>query len=97
MPSLEALYSRYKDRGFRVLAINTNETHEQVSEFMEENEYTFPALLDLDGRVTQAYGVPAFPTIFIINRENMIIARLIGGLEWDSPTVHTTIERLLDM
>ena len=96
MPSLEALKNRYQDRNFRILAINTQETHEQVAEFMEERGFTFPALLDLDGRVTQGYGVPAFPTIFIIDRDNMIAVRLIGGLEWDSPTVHTTIDSLLD-
>ena len=97
MPSLEALHNRYKDSGFRVLAINTRETQTLVSEFMEENGFTFPALLDEDGRVTQSYGVPAFPTIFIIDRDNMIAARLIGGADWDTPMVHTTIDRLLNM
>ena len=97
MPSLEALQDRYKDRGLRILTINTRETHAQVYEFIEENGFTFPALLDEDGRVTQSYGVPAFPTIFIIDRDNMIVARLIGGLEWDSPMVHATIDRLLDL
>ena len=96
MPSLEALHNRYSDRNLRILAINTHETQEQVSEFMEENGYTFSALLDESGIVTHSYGVPAFPTIFIIDRDNMIAVRLIGGLDWDSPVVHTTIDNLLD-
>ena len=95
MPSLEALHNRYLDRNLRILAINTQETHEQVSEYMEENGFTFSVLLDENGSVTHSYGVPAFPTIFIIDRDNMIAVRLIGGLDWDSPTVHTTIDLLL--
>ena len=96
MPSLEALHNRYKDKGLKILAINTMETFSQASDFIEENEYTFHAILDEDGRVTMSYGVPAFPTIFIIDRNGMIAVRLIGGLDWDSPSVHTTIDNLLN-
>ena len=97
MPSLEALHNKYKDSGLKILAINTRETHAQASGFMEENGFTFLAPLDMDGRVTQSYGVPVFPTIFIIDRENMIVARMIGGVDWNTPMVHTTIDRLLDL
>ena len=93
---MEALHNRYADSNFTILAINTRETHAQASAFMEEYEYTFTALLDEDGRVTESYGVPAFPTIFIIDRNNMIAVRLIGGLDWDSPAVHATIDSLLN-
>jgi len=96
MPSLEALYNRYSDRNFKVLAINSRETLSQVSAFMEEYEYTFTALLDEDGRVTESYGVPGFPTVFVVDANSMIAVRIIGGYDWDSATMQATIESLLD-
>ena len=96
MPSLEALQNRYVDQNLSIFAINANEAEDQVSAFMNENGYTFGALLDFDGRITRNYGVTGLPTVFIIDRNSMITVRIIGGIDWDSPRVHNTIDSLLN-
>ena len=95
MPSMESLYRRYKDEGLEIVAVNLRESHEQVLAFMNEYELTFPAVLDLDGRIGGAYGVQAIPTSFLINREGQIVARLVGFKDWDTPQIHAAFETLL--
>ena len=96
MPSMEALYKRYKDSGFEILAVSSGESHNEVLSFMTTNEFTFTALLDGDGKACSSYGVQAIPTTFLIDRDGMIILRLVGSIDWDAPKVHAAIETLLN-
>ena len=96
MPSMEALYQRFKDRDFEILAVNIGETPEEVTAFMEEYGFSFPALLDEDIRVGNDYGIRAIPTSFFVNQEGRIIMRKVGYLDWDTPEVHAAMELLLN-
>ena len=95
MPSMEALYNRYKERGLEILAVNCREEQGQVLAFMKDNGFSFPAPLDIDGRVSTAYGIQAIPTSFLIDREGKIIARIVGSIDWDTPKIHAVMEYLL--
>ena len=96
MPSMEALYRRFKDRDLEILAVNVQESPRQVTAFMDQWGLTFPAVLDSRGIVGNIYGVMALPTTYIINREGEIIARLVGSLNWDTPKLFSAFEALLN-
>ncbi|MDR0496523.1 MAG: TlpA family protein disulfide reductase [Treponema sp.] len=96
MPSMEVLYNRFKDRGLEMLAVNCRENWSEVVVFMGEYQLTFPALLDMDGKVSTSYGIQAIPTTFIIDRDGKIIVRLVGSIDWDTAKIHAAMERLLD-
>jgi len=95
MPSMEALYGRYKEKGLEILAVNMRESPEQVLAFMTNNRLSFPALLDADGRVGSAYGVQAIPSSFLIDREGNIVSRIVGSIDWDTPKIRAAFEHLL--
>jgi thiol-disulfide isomerase/thioredoxin len=95
MPSMEALYNRFKESGLEILAVNSGEDQEEVLSFMKSNGLSFPALLDVDGKVSGAYGIQAIPTTFLIDREGNIILRMVGSLDWNTPKIHTAMESLL--
>ena len=95
MLPLESLYNRHREAGLRVVAVNLRENPEQVQAFMIDNALSFPAVLDIDGRVGSDYGVQAIPTSFIIDREGYIIARFVGRIDWGGPHVLAAFERLL--
>jgi len=95
MPSMEAVYKKFNDKGLEILAVNCAEDKTTVSSYMKSEGYTFPALLDLDGRVSSNYGVQSIPTTFLIDRDGMIILRLVGSIDWDNPKIHAALESLL--
>jgi len=41
-------------------------------DFLEGRGYTFTVLLDVDGRVSDAYGVQAIPHTLIVDREGEV-------------------------
>jgi peroxiredoxin len=55
MPTMEKLHQDLGKQGLVVLAINFQETPDQVKEFFGEHNFTFTALLDRDGKVFERY------------------------------------------
>ena len=74
MPDLEALYERFKDQGLVVLAIS-NEKEEKVRPFIDKAKYSYPVLLDSDGKVSERYVVEGIPHSFVFNREGKLVAQ----------------------
>ena len=95
MPSMEALYKRYREKGLEILAVNCQEEQEQVLDFMKNNGLSFPVPLDLDGKTSGAYGIRAIPASFLIDREGKIISQVVGSIDWNTPKIHAVMEYLL--
>lgn len=88
MPALDAVYRKYRDAGFVVLAVNTTyqDTETDARAFAEKLGLTFPILLDRDGVTSQRYRLQALPTSYFVGRDGVIRDIVIGG-----PMTETTI------
>ena len=81
MPAIQRVYTDRKDEDFVVLAVNaTNQDNLAAAlSFVEQNELTFPILLDQGGEASRAYQLRSLPTSFFIDPEGMIREVVIGG------------------
>lgn len=99
MPSLEALWQRYKNEGLVVLTVNrTNsgsETKEKARNYVEGEGFTFPVVFDPRGRLGLMYGINVIPTTYILDKNGVIREVVIGAISWDTDPVHDIIEDLL--
>ena len=97
MPSMEGLYQKYKDQGLVILAVSADENGKKaVSQFLQRTPYSFPILLDSDSVVQNAYGVFRFPESFIIDRNGIVVKKIIGGHNWMSGSTFEMINFLLN-
>ena len=76
MPDLEALYNRFKDQGFVVLAISDEELG-KVQPFITERKITYPVMLDPGRKVNELFQVEGIPKSFVYNREGKLVAQSI--------------------
>ncbi len=95
MPTMEALYRRFKGEGLEILAVSLDQNREDVVMFMEGHGLTFPALLDADSRVANTYRVTGIPTHYFIDKTGVIRSREVGPRDWSQPETWKTIEALL--
>ncbi|MDR0486627.1 MAG: redoxin domain-containing protein [Treponema sp.] len=95
MPSMEAVYQKLKDRGPEIVAVNLGDSKEKTAAFMNENRLSFPAALDERSMIGSYYSVQAVPTTYIIDRRGLIIARLVGSINWNTPKTIAALESLL--
>ncbi len=92
MPSMEKLYSTFKDKDFTMLAVDLREETKKVRVFQEKFKLNFPILLDSDGRVGLRYGVRSIPTTYLIDREDYVIGGALGARNWASKEAFELID-----
>lgn len=80
MPALQSATERHADEGLTVLAVNAMEPADQVQDYMNELELTFPAVLDPDGDIIDLYGVRVFPTTVVVGSDGRVLAQHFGAL-----------------
>ncbi len=81
MPTIQKVYAAERERGLRVLGINSTSQDSEANAlaFVQEFNLTFPIALDRDGAVSQRYRLQALPSTFIIDRRGIIRSVVIGG------------------
>ena len=80
IPHLQAVYSERLGGELVMLMINAGESPGMIRSFLNDNEISFPVLLDPDIAVAVTYGIPGVPTTFFIDRDGIIQAKVIGPL-----------------
>ena len=96
MPSMQQAYAQLKDRGFAIAAVSIDEgSIEDVKAFQQEFGLTFDILHDRSGRIQQVYQTTGVPESFLLDRDGVIVKRLIGDHNWASEANIAQIERLL--
>ena len=96
MPSMEKLYSEFRDKDFIMLAIDLRENAEKVKRFKEKLKVNFPILLDIDGRVGLDYAIRAIPSTYLVDREGYIIGGALGPRDWASQEAFQLFNHLLN-
>jgi len=83
MPSMEQLHRDFENKGLVMLAVNVEANgKEVVTDFLKKTPYSFPILLDGSQAVQNSYGVFRFPESFIIDRNGIVVEKIIGARDW---------------
>jgi peroxiredoxin len=97
MPAMEALYKTFDRKDFEILAISTDPQGVAVTRpFRNQLKLTFPILHDSDYRVGLAYGARSLPMSFLVDRKGVIIHRIFGARDWESPEAKEIIRAALN-
>jgi peroxiredoxin len=96
LPSVNALYREFRDKGLEVLLIDFRESAEHVRKVVKDRGYVAPVLLDENGDVTgRVYGVWGPPTIYFVDRSGRLVGRGVGPRNWTTPEAKTFVRELL--
>jgi peroxiredoxin len=77
MPYFDVLYNDSEGE-LEILAINFDEPAQQVQQYVNEYQLSFPVLLDPGGFVQDLYRVRGYPTTFVVDPEGIIQFHHIG-------------------
>lgn len=97
MPSMQKLYDKFKGEDFEILAVSIDSTgREAVDPFMQSMNLTFPALLDSHEEIGTLYGITGVPESFIIDKQGIVVEKIIGPLDWATPEVFHFFQELIN-
>ena len=87
MPYIEELYKEYNLNKEDVVILGLASPYfgkegskEDIKEFLNSNKYTFPVVFDENADLIYSYGIQAFPTTFVIDKEGYIGQYVPGGM-----------------
>lgn len=91
MPDIQKLYEEYQEQedpevvilGIAAPHYGYEGSQEDIEAFLEENEYTYPVVMDPGGKIFEEYGVYSFPTTFMIDTEGNVFGYASGQLNED--------------
>lgn len=102
MPDIQKIYDSYKENEDDSLVIlgvaspgqGRETTKEGVTDFLEENGYTYPVLMDETGQLFTSYRVYSLPTTFMIDKDGNVFGYISGQL--DEEIMRDIIKQTMD-
>lgn len=80
MPALEEFYTRHKDKGFVLVAVEAGEPAEEVAQFVKDYGLTFPVWLDPQNKSIRVFKNYNLPNSYVIDREGVVRFAWTGGI-----------------
>ncbi len=97
MPSLQSFANDHSE-DVTVLAVSLDEDPNLTRAYLNEafpNGVSFDTLIDSGGGIAGTYGTTAVPETYVINRDGIIVARLIGEQDFTSTAHEDLLEAVL--
>jgi thiol-disulfide isomerase/thioredoxin len=76
LPNVKAVYEKYHEQGFEVLAVSFDQTKDALTRYVEQNKLPWPQIFfDEDGKrfwqnpLGQKYGINSIPATFLVDRD----------------------------
>ena len=85
---MEKLYQKFKDEDFQILAVSIDTMGaDVVAPFIKNHNLSFPVLIDSKGTITRLYRTTGVPESFIINKNGVVVQKIVGPIDWTEPSV----------
>lgn len=101
MPDIQALYESYGKNEEDVVILGVaapkygqEGSQESIQSFLNENEYSYPVLMDEGGGTFQKFGISSFPTTYMIDEDGNIYGQVRGAMTAD--TMENIVKQTMD-
>ncbi len=91
MPDIEEIYNEYGKNNNDIIVLGVaapnlgrEGSEEEIVNFLSENNYTFPVVMDFGGELVYKYDIVGFPSTFIINEDGEIVHKIVGAMDKES-------------
>ncbi|MFC4600266.1 TlpA disulfide reductase family protein [Cohnella hongkongensis] len=86
MPHMQKFYEDYQEEDVVILGVNmtlTEKNPDGVQTFVNDEQLTFPIVLDEEGEVMQDYQVVAYPTTYLLDSKGVIRETFRGAINYE--------------
>ena len=92
---MNKMQSLYGDQGFKVIAINLDESREKANKFLEQVPAGFDVAFDPRGSTAESYQVKAMPSSYIIDKNGKVVHANLGFRGNDEAKLEQRIKKLV--
>ncbi len=96
IPSMMKLNSLMAGKPFQMVAVSIDEGGKPaVDAFFKQSGNSLPAYIDPSAASSKSYGLTGVPESFVIDKQGVIVKKVIGTAPWDSPDAVSYLEGLM--
>ncbi len=97
MPSIEKLYSQFKDQGLQVIAVSLDETStsEEIAPLVKKLNLSFPVFEDPQQRLSELLSISAIPITLVVDADLKILMVENGERDWFSSEIQDLTKKWL--
>lgn len=102
MPDIQKLFEEYGENTGEELIVlgiaapnyGSEKSEEGIIEFLEQNDYSYPVLMDTTGDIFRQYGIMSFPTTFMIDKDGNVFGYVSGAI--NESTMKNIVRQTMD-
>jgi len=94
-PSLIALQQRIASRNGVILGVSVDEDPAAYEKFVVDQHLNYPTFRDPSKKIATDYGTSMWPETYIIDRKGVIVRKIIGPQDWNSPELLSYFDAIL--
>ena len=95
MATLQQLSDAMDKKSYLVMGISVDEDSNLMQEFLYQHNIRFDNFLDQQQNLAQnILGIRAYPETFIVSPQGIIVRRIAGQRDWNSPSIHRLLESI---
>jgi thiol-disulfide isomerase/thioredoxin len=94
MPYLQRIYDEWTDKGLVLLTVNIGESITVAKNFMQENGFTMPVLLDSSRVTLDRYQITGIPTTYFIDKDGIIQGKRVGSFT-NKETIEQSLTKIM--
>ena len=88
LPTLKQFDAAYRDKGLTIVGVHTPESDyekklDKIQDAVKRNAIKYPVVTDTDGETWRAFGIEAWPTVVILDKQGRIRYTHIGEGAYD--------------
>ena len=92
---MNKMQSLYGSEGFKVIAINLDESRTQADKFLQQIPANFDVAFDPQGNTAAAYKVKAMPSSYLIDKNGNVVHANLGFRGNDEDQLEAKIRKLV--
>lgn len=96
IPSMMKLNSAMAGKPFQMVAVSIDEGGvPEIEAFFKSSGYSLPTYTDPGGEAAKTYGITGVPESYLIDKNGILVKKVIGPHPWDSPETVSFLEGLM--
>ena len=92
---MNKMQNLYGNEGFKVIAINLDESRAKANTFLKQIPANFDVAFDPEGNTAEAYRVKAMPSSYLIDKNGKVVHANLGFRGNDEDTLELKIRNLI--
>jgi cytochrome c biogenesis protein CcmG, thiol:disulfide interchange protein DsbE len=96
IPSMMKLNSAMAGKPFQMVAVSVDEGGvPEIESFFKTSGFSLPTYTDPGGAAVKTYGITGVPESFVIDKNGILVKKVVGPFAWDSAETIAFLEGLM--